>query len=42
MDVGKNSYGRTNCYFKDPNDRKSEAESIDLVALKMSQRGKFW
>jgi len=42
VDVGIDSYGRTNCFFRDPNDCSKEVESIDQVAVKMSNRGKFW
>ncbi len=42
VDVGKCSYGRTNCYFNYPTDPKKQIDSVDSVAVKMSKRNKFW
>lgn len=36
------SYGRTNCYFKDPKNPAAELESHDQVGLKMNNTSQFW
>ena len=42
VDTGVISYGRTNCYFKDPKDLLTEIDSIDKVGIKMDNRSHFW
>lgn len=42
VDTGVISYGRTNCYFKDPKDMLSQIDSIDRVGIKMNNRSNFW